>query len=282
MAKQAVNVGGLIPKSVISLISYDAEYLPESIKSYYPYVDEIVLGLDKDRISWSGNKFSFDENKLYSALKKIDVDDKIQIIEDNFHQSKVAIENDNYERNVLKGHCTHDWIFSIDADEVLIDAKNFFYNWCPIVAPYRKLLDISFTWLLPFKEFENDYLVIANPDNRWFKGDTQGFATTKDKTFTYCRWTENKRVTHSPLAVVHWSFCRSADKLQTKLMNFGHSDKTKDDPFYHNWNITTLDNYQNLTNFKTSGFGTNQWPKLVRVPKVQFFEAAKMEAGLIY
>ena len=36
----------MIKKSVISLISYDAEYLPDSIAKYYDFVDEIVLGLD--------------------------------------------------------------------------------------------------------------------------------------------------------------------------------------------------------------------------------------------
>ena len=46
-------------KSVISLVSYDAAYLPESISKYYNYVDEIVLGLDKNRTTWSGNSFSF-------------------------------------------------------------------------------------------------------------------------------------------------------------------------------------------------------------------------------
>lgn len=89
-------------KSVISLISYDAEYLPDSIKSYYDYVDEIVLGLDKDRISWSGNKFSFNEDELWKQLQAIDKDDKINIIEDNFHRSRVPIENDTHERNFLK------------------------------------------------------------------------------------------------------------------------------------------------------------------------------------
>jgi hypothetical protein len=62
----------MIKKSVISLISYDAELLPNSIKSYYDYVDEIVLGLDKDRISWSLQPFKFDEPKLWAELKKLD------------------------------------------------------------------------------------------------------------------------------------------------------------------------------------------------------------------
>ena len=60
-------------KSVISLISYDANrFLAQSIKRYYNYVDEIVLGLDKDRITWSGNDFSFDEDSLWSELSQIE------------------------------------------------------------------------------------------------------------------------------------------------------------------------------------------------------------------
>mgnify|MGYP003654240623 FL=1 len=39
----------MIKKSAISLISYDAHLLPRSIERYYDYVDEIDLGLDKDR-----------------------------------------------------------------------------------------------------------------------------------------------------------------------------------------------------------------------------------------
>ena len=70
----------MIKKSAISLISYDAEYLPASIKTYYNYVDEIVLGLDENRTSWSGNKFSFDEEKLFKELGAIDGDGKIEII----------------------------------------------------------------------------------------------------------------------------------------------------------------------------------------------------------
>ena len=50
-------------KSAISLISYDANmFLADSIKRYYNYVDEIILGIDKDRITWSGNDFSIDED----------------------------------------------------------------------------------------------------------------------------------------------------------------------------------------------------------------------------
>ena len=115
----------MIKKSVISLISYDAGFLSQSISKYYEYVDEIILGLDKDRISWSNKPFTFDEQQLWKDLKRIDTENKISIIEEDFHKSEVPIENDNYERNFLKEQCTHDVIVSIDADEFLLHPKKF-------------------------------------------------------------------------------------------------------------------------------------------------------------
>lgn len=256
----------MIKKSVISLISYDANYLAKSIEKYYNYVDEIVLGLDKDRISWSGNKFSFDEELLWKELSSIDGDNKISVIEDNFHQSKIAIENDNHERNILKSHCTNDWIVSIDADEMLLNAKSFFYDYCPLVEKYAKTKDVCFNWALPYKLIDETLLVIANEDDTPFLSENQGFMTHKNNTFTYARWTDvsaagaNRLM--SPAIMLHWSICRNKKDLQTKINNIGHSDLAKTDPFYNIWNSVTLDNYMNLRNFKTSGLGSIQWPKL--------------------
>lgn len=271
----------MLKKSVISLISYDAQYLPNSIKTYYDYVDEIVLGLDEKRITWSGNSFSFDEGSLYTELKKIDVDNKIVIIEDNFHSSKVALENDNFERNFLKSQCSHNWIMSFDADEELINAKDFFMRYAPLAERYHHKVDFLFTWFLPYKEFDDSYLVIADDAGRWYAGETQGFATHRDNQYVYCRWSNNKRNVVTPLAILHWSFCRSEQSLTQKLQNFTHSDKTPTDPFFNTWKQINLDNYQQLRNFKTSGFGNNQWPRLIRVPKNQFTATAQHEANRI-
>jgi len=269
-------------KSVISLISYDAEYLPDSIKSYYDYVDEIVLGLDKDRISWSGNSFTFDEDSLWKVLQVIDCDNKISVIEGNFHQSSIAIENDNYERNYLKQYCTNDWVFSFDADEVLLNAKDFFYKFCPIAEPYMAKCDLIFTWFLPYKEFDESYLVIANDDNTWFSGDKQGFATHKDSHFTYARWTDNKSHLNTPLGIMHWSLCRQQAKLHEKINNIGHSNLAEKDPFFDTWKKVNLDNFTQLRNFKSSGLGDNQWPKLVEIIKPEFDAIAHMNLNVIY
>lgn len=257
-------------KSVISLISYDAEYLPNSIASYYNYVDEIVLGLDKDRITWSKNSFSFDESSLWQQLKSIDTDNKISVVEENFHQSDVAIENDNYERNFLKEQCSNDWIFSFDADEYLVNAKEFFYDFCPLVERYIKKADICMTWATPYKQIDDTLLVIAEHDGTPFFGENQGIATHKNNTYTYARWSNisasgSNRIL-SPLVAIHWSLCREKTALHEKIHNIGHSDIVENDPFYSIWDQVTLENYTQLQDFKTSGLGGAQWPRLFAIP----------------
>ncbi len=279
-------------KSVISLISYDANrFLSNSIKRYYNYVDEIVLGIDKDRITWSGNSFSIDEDSLWSELSEIDGDNKISIIEEDFHQSKVAIENDNFERNFLKEQCSNDWIFSFDADEMLVNAKNFFYDFCPLVERYYNKFDLCMTWATPYKVIEDDEgtsytLVIANDDDSPFFGENQGFVTSKDSTFTYARWTDKSGAggnrLMSPLVALHWSLCRPEEELHEKIHNIGHSDLVEKDPFYEIWSKVTWDNYHELENFKTSGLGEAQWPKVVPIPSDQVENYIQQNVGRAY
>jgi len=259
--------------SIISLISYDADYLPKSIEKYYEYVDEIILGVDKDRISWSNNSFSFNENKLWKELDALDGDSKISIIEEDFHKSEVAIENDNYERNFLKEQCSNDIIISIDADEQLLQAKEFFYNFLPLTYSYIEKYDICMNWATPYKQIEDMTLVIAEDDDSPLLAENQGFITNKNATFTYARWTNKSagglnRIL-SPAIMLHYSLCREKEALHTKINNIGHSDLAKKDPFYEIWSQVTMDNYHELRNFKTSGLGGVQWPKLRAVPTTE-------------
>jgi hypothetical protein len=267
-------------KSVISLIAYDAEMLPRSIESYYDYVDEIVLGIDKERISWSGNEYKFNEIELWTALDKLDVDKKIKVIEDNFHRSSIPIENDNHQRNFLKQHCTHDWVFSFDADEVLINPREFFIDFCPLVEDYD--IDLMFYWFLPYKETQDGTLFISDASRQhFFNEEVQGFATSKTNTFTYCRWTNNQKKIQSPLAILHYSFCREDAKLELKRNNFGHSVESKQDPFYDIRKQVGLGNYHQLVNFKSSNMGP-QWPALMLVPTSDIERKCKQEAAMVY
>ena len=276
----------MIKKSVISLISYDAHYLPKSIEKYYNYVDEIVLGLDKNRTTWSKNSFSFDEQKLWSELSRIDGDGKISVVEEDFVQSDVAIENDNYERNFLKDQCSHDWIFSFDADEMLVNPKQFFYDFCPLVEDYRETHDICMTWATPYKEIGDTTLVIAEEDGSPFFGENQGVVTSKNNTFTYARWTDQSAAGTnrilSPLVALHFSLCRKSKDLHEKIHNIGHSNIVEEDPFYKIWSQVDMENYKQLKNFKTSGLGDAQWPSLEPIETQFLFEYVQQYLNRAY
>ena len=272
-------------KSAISLISYDADYLPNSIKTYYDYVDEIVLGLDKNRVSWSKNKFTFDESKLWSELNDIDSDGKITIVEEDFVKSDKAIENDNFERNYLKEQCSHDWIFSFDADEELLNAHDFFVNYLPLIEKYYNTCDIMMTWATPFKTIEDKTLVICENDGQAFLKEPQGVVTSKDSTYVFARWTDkcqsDSKKLMSPLIALHWSLCRSQNDLHQKINNIGHSDLVEQDPFYQLWSDLTLDNHNQYKNFKTSGMGP-QWPSLRAIPTEQLKSFYLQHKHLVY
>lgn len=260
----------MLKKSAISLISYDASYLPGSIAKYYNYVDEIILGLDQDRITWSNNSFTFDEEKLWSELQRIDIDNKISVVEGNFHQLATPIDNDMFERNYLKEQCSNDFVISIDADEYLINAKDFFYKYCPIYERYLPKIDVCMTWAMPYKTIGDTTLIIANEDGSPFFGENQGIVTHKNNTFTYARWSsisaDGSNRAQSPLVAIHWSLCRTEKELHQKIHNIGHSDIVDTDPFYSIWKNVTLDNYIELRDFKTSGLGGAQWPRLRAIP----------------
>lgn len=255
--------------SVISLISYDADLLPGSIRRYYNYVDEIVLGLDSDRITWNKNNFSFDEEKLFDELAKLDTDNKISVVEDNFHKFDEPIQNDNYERNVLKDHCSYDVILSFDADEYLLNAKDFFLEYLPIAAPYLKTHDICMNWAVPYKTIDNTTLVISEKDGTPFFREDQGISATKDSEYVYARWTDKSASgsnrLKSPLVAMHFSIDRTKKDLAFKLANTGHAKELQHNPMLSLWDNVTLKNYTQLQDFKTTKLGPLQWPSLTAV-----------------
>ena len=58
------------------LLSYDYEMFLTSVKQLYDHVDKIVVGIDKDFRTWSGNTFNI-EKSFFNDVEKFDVEKKI-------------------------------------------------------------------------------------------------------------------------------------------------------------------------------------------------------------
>ena len=66
------------------LVSYDYKYLDRCIKCLYEHADQITLCIDKNRKTWTGEKYLLPAN-FFSRIDSLDVKNKIYIYEDNFY-----------------------------------------------------------------------------------------------------------------------------------------------------------------------------------------------------
>ena len=243
--------------SFVTLISYDYELAFQAISRYYDIADQIILGIDIDRITWSGNKYKFDELAFDQFIKKIDAGGKISVIKKNFHLLQKPIDNDTSERRYLSEMCKDgNWIVQIDADELMLNPQEF----KTYLDENEEALDgcaLKAHWITVFKAFDDGKFLVIDAD-----GATDGkiFVGTKTKNaYTMCRDT-NETAIQTPLRLLHVSWGRTRDELQQKLENWGHSRDFNTKAYLEMWDKVTLENYQSFTNLHP--LHGPHWPKL--------------------
>lgn len=262
--------------SIITPISYDYQYAFKAISRYYNIADEIFLGLDKDRISWSGHRFDFDIEAVLSFIKKIDVDNKIHLIEGNFHQFpsdmiedikphlSIPFKNETDERNRLSLLCKEgNWVMSVESDEYLLNPSEF-KAWLDTI---KEDIEFRAKFISVYKCFEDRLLTIA--------GTTEypDVGTKKKGQFHSARTVSNSNYVQSPLVMLHFSWGRTRDELAIKFKNWGHSDSFDTDKYLEMWDRITLDNYKNYTNLHPL-YGPT-WPSLTLMSLNDFSEIEK-------
>jgi hypothetical protein len=228
-------------------IAYDYKYAFAAVKSYYNIADEIILAIDKDRISWSGIKYDFDDILFNTTIKEIDTNNKIKIIEESFHKTGSPITNDTNKRNEITKQCSGEIIIGIDSDEILINA-NEFAEW---LKSYTSKDDISCHLMTVYKSFENK-LLIAMPL------ETTVIGTKLRNSYKQARNTSNRTML-SPLKLLHYSWGRTEQELKQKLYNFGHSNQFNIPKYFGMWKNTTLDNYASKRFFHPLGPRQSNW-----------------------
>ncbi len=239
--------------SFITLIAYDYRYALRTIQSYYSIADEIILGLDRDRISWSHLKFSFDDDDFFSSIEQLDTHRKIRVIEENFHPHDHPMANDHFERKVLATHCKPgNWIIQIDADEYIVNPKEF-AEWIKLVPD-----DVGITgrWVTVFKQIGVDYLLVEEPDAFIAIG-----TKCRDR-YIESRRTDQVHV-RSPMIMLHQAWGRSRADLEQKLRNWGHSRDFNIDHYLALWESVNLENYRQFRDFHP--LCPQYWPSLEKV-----------------
>lgn len=230
--------------TVCTPIAYDYRYAFAAIKAYYPIADEILLGLDNERITWSGKPFDFDAAEFERFLAIIDTRKIVTICEGNFHRFEKPIDNDTAERNALSLMAQPgNWILQIDSDEVLLNAPEF-KKYLEETNPEDKLVIARL--LNVFKTFpspEGDKILLIEPPREC------AFVGTKlQGNYHIVRYTGQDGA-NSPGIFLHFCWGRTPAELRQKCENWGHSQDFDVEKYLAFWDSITLDNWQGPKDF---------------------------------
>jgi hypothetical protein len=246
-------------------VAYDWELLKNSLPRIYTYADLICLAVDKDRKSWSGNSFEFNDSSFYAFVKAIDVHHKIVIYEESFFLPELnARENCNRQRTLIaKKMGSGGWHIQVDCDEYFLNF-NGFVQYLKTIHPnptgVEKPLNVNVCLVPLYKKTEDGYLYVnfkkSIPENA-------PFATNKPE---YLRARNNGHFSIlSRFYAIHETWARSESELWYKLNNWGHSAEELEgtntrQTYFNLWKSLNSQNHQNISNVHPATPET--WPAL--------------------
>lgn len=239
------------------LVSYDYEMFLTSVSQLYDYVDRIVVSIDKDRKTWSGNNFEIPDS-FFEEVKRFDKNNKIDFYFDTFYLTHLTpMENETRQRNLVLSKLGKGWKIQLDVDEYIYDFKTvakyldkyIFLTYFPRLTPIclkGKLITL-------YRELAEGYLFIEN--NEQFP-----FITNQDNN-THTRNNNKVRNFQTNIKVIHQSWARSEKQIFIKIKNWGHRDDFNTQEYFEFWRSLSIENYKSAFNFHP--LSPNVWNKLV-------------------
>jgi hypothetical protein len=226
------------------LLSYDYELLKIALPPVYKSSDRIFIAIDKDYLTWSGNKFTVDPS-FFDWLKAFDVDNKIELYFDTFYVPNLTTtQMDTRERKKLSDKMgIGNWLIQIDSDEYFIDFEGFVKQ----IKKYDHYLDqpekykiqIAAFWVIIYKYTENGILYVDKPMKSIFATNYPNYKAFRRT---------NERVIYLDSLVLHESVSRTEEELRYKLKNWSHNTHVNNS-FLDKWLKVNESNYKEYSDF---------------------------------
>ncbi|MBT3588957.1 MAG: hypothetical protein HN507_09935 [Flavobacteriaceae bacterium] len=236
------------------LVAYDYDLLKISIPLIYENATKIVLALDKNYQTWSGNYFKVGDS-FFEWIEQIDINKKIIIYKDVFYlPENTAIQNDTRERNLLAKEMGEGFCIQLDADEFVLDFKEMvtFLNKHEKKLSGTKKYQVCAYLNDVYKETENGFLFV--------KEVSPFYMGTNQPNFVRARKNKNQQKWYIPFAVIHLTWGRSAEELKFKLENWGHNIDFDTKKYFDFWNSINEINYKDHKCFHP--FNSKSWKEL--------------------
>ena len=226
------------------LVSYDYYMLLTSIKQLYQHVDKIIIAVDKDFKTWSGNTFEISD----SFFEKVRAYDSRNIIEFYFDQfyihSLTPMECESRERNMVLKKLGKGWKIQLDVDEYVYEFKEVkkYLNkyWFLTLFPKYTPLCIQGNLVTLYRELSDGYLFIDNNESFPF--------ITNQTSNTHTRRNNTVRNHNANIKVIHQSWARPENEIVKKIKNWGHRDDFDTEQYYDFWKNLNSTNYMNYMN----------------------------------
>ena len=227
------------------LLSYDYDMFLTSVMQLYNDVDKIVVGIDKDYLTWSGNKFIISED-FFTEVKNFDTRNIIEFYFDKFYIPNLTpIECESRERNMVLQKLGKGWKIQLDVDEYILNFKFLRtylakYN-CLTYYPSLTPISLKAKLITLFKKNETGFFYIK--DKHHFPLITNlnqnTFTRRSDKAFNH----------FFNLTVIHQSWARNEKEIREKVENWGHRDDFDTKKYIEFWRSISANNFNLLKNF---------------------------------
>ena len=238
------------------LVSYDYKMLYDSLPLVYDFADRIVLAIDKQRLTWVGNKFEINSS-FFKWVESIDIKNKISIFEDDFYiQGKTPMFCDTNERNMLAKYMGKDgWHIQIDADEYFIHFDKFTEILRKISPKKNSNVDIYCNWITLYKKLNNSFLYI---DSGRENMESVAIATNNPE-YISARRSMNKRISFD-FPILHNTWARENKELYKKITNWSHTNDFDVENYFAKWKSINETNYSSQKNMHP--ITPNVWPTI--------------------
>lgn len=222
-------------------VAYDWYLLEYSLPLIYDHSDIICLSIDRNRISWSGLEYKFDDQNFFNLIKKIDRQGKINILEEDFSLNTLKpMANEVRQRNRMAEYMGSDgWHIQLDCDEYFVKFNEFINYISSLSDEKVKNANICCAWVILYKRTDNGFLFV-DPEKKKNMFFIQ--IATKNPKYEYGRRNGNFNI-YTPFYLIHQSWARSENEILEKIQNWGHSSDFDSKAYFVKWKAINDKNY---------------------------------------
>jgi hypothetical protein len=222
------------------LVSYDYNMLLTSVRLLYDDADKIIVSIDENRKTWSGNTFEIPVS-FFDEVKAFDTKNKIEFYFDNFYVPEITpMECETRQRNLLLRQMGKGWKIQLDVDEYAYDFRklvNYLKKyWYLNLAPKFTPINLRGKLVTLYRELPDGFLYIENDERFSF--------ITNQNYYTYTRNNDKIRSHYTHFNVIHQSWARTEDEIQMKIKNWGHRDDFDTEKYFDFWKGLNSSNYK--------------------------------------